>query len=369
MSGRKHVEIAGGGFAGLATATAFCQRGWTARIHEAASELRSFGAGIFIWENGLRVLKVLDAYDAVVAGAHEAPGYEARDQHNERISLHRFGNDCRMLTMTRQHLYAAMLAAAERVGVEFKTNSEIVAADPEGALIGVNGNTYEGDLVVGADGVNSKIRRSLGIAIERSTANYGVIRVLVPRGKTDLSETNPDYVINFWSPRLKILYTPCNESVLYLAMMVHKEDHEARNIPANKNVWSRELPHLTHIIERIEKRGRFDTYETTKLDRMSVGQAVLVGDAAHPMAPTLGQGAGCAIMNALGLAVAIDEVGETAKGLQMWERRERPLTEHTQDISDLYVRNRTGSDGSNKWDDAAMRTARHIPTGTLDVKF
>ena len=66
MTGTKHVEIAGGGFAGLATATAFRQRGWTARIHEAAPELRSFGAGIFIWENGLRVLKALGAYDAVI---------------------------------------------------------------------------------------------------------------------------------------------------------------------------------------------------------------------------------------------------------------------------------------------------------------
>ena len=240
-------------------------------------------------------------------------------------------------------------------------------------IVGVNGNAYEGDLVVGADGVNSKIRSSLGIAIKRSTANHGVIRVLVPRGETDFSETNPDYVINFWSPRLKVLYTPCNEKILYLAMMVHKEDHEARNIPVNNNVWGRELPHLTHIIDRIKKRGRFDTYETTKLARMSVGQAVLVGDAAHPMAPTLGQGAGCAIMNALGLAVAIDEAEKTAKGLlegvSTWERRERPLTEHTQDISDLYVRNRAGSDGGNKWNDTAMRTARHIPTGTSDVTF
>ena len=95
-----------------------------------------------------------------------------------------------------------------------------------------------------------------------------------------------------------------------------------------------EIPHLAHIFDRIDDQGRFDSYEMTKLDRMSVGRAVLIGDSGHPMPPTLGQGAGCAIMNALGLAVAIEEAGDDLlDGLRVWERRERPLTEHTQDIS------------------------------------
>ena len=366
----KHVEIAGGGFAGLATATAFRQRGWTARIHESAAELRSFGAGIFIWENGLRVLKVLGAYEDVIEAAHEAPAYEGRNEHNERISLHTLDGDCRMLTMTRQHLYAAMLRAAERAGVDFETNSEIVAADPNGTLIGANGREYRADLVVGADGVSSKVRKSLGVTTERETFTHGVIRVLVPRGIRDLIETDPDNVINFWAPRLKILYVPCTKDILYMAMMVARDDAEAAAIPVNKKVWCEEMPFLAHIIERISEDSRYDDYETTKLERMSLGRAVLVGDSAHPMPPTLGQGAGCAIMNALSLAVAIDEIGDDIlAGLDAWERRERPLTDHTQDISGLYVRSRAGSDGGDKWDDAAMRTARHIPSGTEGVTF
>ena len=69
---RRHVEIAGAGFAGLAAATALCQRGWSARVHESGPELRAFGAGIFIWENGLRVLRALGAYDGVMTGSHQA---------------------------------------------------------------------------------------------------------------------------------------------------------------------------------------------------------------------------------------------------------------------------------------------------------
>ena len=60
----RHAEIAGAGFAGLAAAIALRQRGWTVRVHEAAKELRAFGAGIFIWENGLRVLKAVGAYES-----------------------------------------------------------------------------------------------------------------------------------------------------------------------------------------------------------------------------------------------------------------------------------------------------------------
>jgi len=368
MTKRKHVEIAGGGFAGLATATAFRQRGWTARIHEAAPELRTFGAGIFIWENGLRVLKVLGAFEAVISGAHRAPGYEGRNTEDQRISYHTFGDECRMLTMTRQHLYSAMFAAAQTAGVDFETNSEIVAADPAGRLVGANGRTYQADLVVGADGVNSKVRGSLGVAKERTTFTHGVIRLLVERRHRDLVSTNPDNVINYWGPRLKVLYVPCNADELYLAMMVRKDDTEVTAIPVRKDIWSTEFPVLAHIIERIGDQGRFDTYETTKLDRMSVGRAALVGDSAHPMPPTLGQGAGCAIMNALGMAVALDEAGDDIEGgLRVWDQRERPLTDHTQAVSGKYVRARAGSDGANKWDATAMRTARHIPTGTAGI--
>jgi len=64
-----HAEIAGAGFAGLAAAIALRQRGWSVRVHEKEAALRAFGAGIFVWENGLRVLHAIGAYDDVVRGA------------------------------------------------------------------------------------------------------------------------------------------------------------------------------------------------------------------------------------------------------------------------------------------------------------
>ena len=60
---RPHAEIAGAGFAGLTVATALAQRGWSVRVHERAGEVRAFGAGIWIWENGVRVLAAIGAAD------------------------------------------------------------------------------------------------------------------------------------------------------------------------------------------------------------------------------------------------------------------------------------------------------------------
>jgi 2-methyl-3-hydroxypyridine 5-carboxylic acid dioxygenase len=366
---RRHAEIAGAGFAGLATATALCQRGWTARVHEVGPELRAFGAGIFIWENGLRVLKALGAYEDAIRGSHQAPGYEGRNERNERISYEVFGpqRGTRMVTMTRQHLYSAMLRAAERAGVEFVTSSEVVAARPEGELTTADGRLWRADLVVGADGVRSNVRRSLAVRTERVKYEYGVIRLLMPRGKDDTPGTNPDNVLNYYSPEHRVLYVPCNATELYLALAARDTDKISTAIPVRQDVWIRAFPFLRPLLERIGGEGRYDTYETNRLETWSVGAVALVGDSAHSMPPTLGQGAGCAIMNGLALGVCLGAEQDIIAGLREWERRERPLTDHTQDISSRYAETRAGADGESKWNAAAMRAAHHVPTGAEQV--
>jgi 2-polyprenyl-6-methoxyphenol hydroxylase-like FAD-dependent oxidoreductase len=66
---QRHAEIAGGGLAGLTVATALAQRGWSVRVHERGRELREIGAGIFMWENAVRVLEQIGAADQALARA------------------------------------------------------------------------------------------------------------------------------------------------------------------------------------------------------------------------------------------------------------------------------------------------------------
>jgi 2-polyprenyl-6-methoxyphenol hydroxylase-like FAD-dependent oxidoreductase len=73
-----------------------------------------------------------------------------------------------------------------------------------------------------------------------------------------------------------------------------------------------------------------------RLFRLSMGCVALLGDAAHAMPPYLAQGAGHAMMNALGLAVALQDAPDLTSALKQWETRERPLTEHTQRWTRIY---------------------------------
>ncbi len=367
MTVLRHAEIAGAGFAGLVAAVALADRGWTVRVHERAEALRAFGAGIFIWENGLRVLKAIGAYDDVVAGSHDGEVYEVRDRDSvvAETPFH-IGMGSRMLTMTRQTLYAAILGQAERRDIEILTRSEVVGAEPEGVLLTADGKRYAADLVVGADGVHSRVRDSLGLQKERNTGTLGLVRVLAPRCLDGLGPGRWDRVIDFWNlphRSLRILYVPCNGDDLYLAMMAPVEDKEATAVPVRTDIWVPAFPQLEPAIRNVSAEGRYDAYETGKLTRWSSGRVAIVGDSAHAMVPSLGQGAGLAMANALGLAVALDEAMDVPDALSGWEERERPLTEYTQDMSAGIARDRLETAG-RIWSDDTIRTARSVPTGT-----
>src|SRR5260370_38129922 len=87
---KRHAEIAGAGFAGLTAACALAQRGWSVRVHERGQRLRTTGAGIYIYENGLRVLAAVAAYDEAVKGAPFGHTREVRHDRNHVISVHRW---------------------------------------------------------------------------------------------------------------------------------------------------------------------------------------------------------------------------------------------------------------------------------------
>ncbi|KGD93354.1 hypothetical protein JL37_15335 [Achromobacter sp. RTa] len=368
----KRVEISGAGFAGLTAAAAFAQRGWSVRVHERAPTLRTAGAGIFVFENGLRVLRAIDAYEDAVCGAHIAPARETRDSAGRLLARHPGGPSQRVVTVVRQQLLESVAAAARRAGAEICMSSEVVDATPEGRIRLADGQSAIADLVIAADGVHSQIRDRLELLRSRVKLGDGAIRVLLPRRHDDTDSQQE--IVEHWSGKRRLLYVPCGHDWLYLALTTLNDDHEGKRLPLDAGAWARTFPHLRRLIERIGQEGRWDEFEMIRLYRWSHGRVAVVGDAAHAQAPNLGQGGGCAMMSALGLAVALEQEIDIPQALQAWEARERPLIEHTQRVSRLYsrvgrlpecLRSLTFSiAGRSAWMvRQRMRAANHHPTG------
>ena len=366
------AEIVGGGFAGLAAACALARRGWRVRVHERAERLRTAGAGINLYENGLRVLEALGALEDTLDDSARAVVRETRDENDRLLATHPW-RGARVYGVLRQRLIDALAAAARRAGAEIVTGSEGARAFPDGKLILSTGEKVSADLIVAADGVNSRIRDSLGLLAHRRFLPDGCIRVLIP--KLSPHEATDGRTIEYWSGSRRLLYNPCSSTHLYLALTMLHEDEAARALPLRKDVWTRSFPHLAPLIVRIGDESRYDRFEYIRLKRWSSGKVAVIGDAAHAIPPNIGQGAGCAMMNALSLAFYLDKFQQTEKALTAWEEAERPLTNHTQRISLLFgmpafwpPRLRAlfySVAARSKWLTAQRtRTARHIPTGT-----
>ena len=363
----------GGGFAGLAAACALARRGWRVRVHERAEKLRTAGAGINLYENGLRVLAALGALEDAVRDGARARVRETRDQNDRLLSTHPWG-EARVYGVLRQRLVDALAAAARRAGAEIVTDSEGCSATSAGTLVLSDGKAIEADLVVAADGVNSRIRDSLGLLARRRFLPDGCVRVLMP--KADPREGTDGRTIEYWSGNRRLLYNPCSTTHLYLALTMPDADEPARALPLRQDLWQASFPRLAPLIARIAGgEARYDRFEYIRLERWSSGRVAVIGDAAHAIPPNIGQGAGCAMMNALSLAVFLDRFERIEEGLQAWERAERPLTNHTQRISLLFgmpafwpprLRELFYSAAArSKWlTEMRTRTARHVPTGT-----
>lgn len=368
----RRAEISGAGFAGLTVATALAQRGWSVRVHERSSELREEGAGIVLWENSLRVLDKIGATPELMKNSMTPPYYETR--FNNEITSQEDLNGLRWRTQTRPHLFDTLLKVARESGVEVRAGSEVVSASEDGAVHLASGEETVADLVVGADGVGSAVRDSLGIPYTRERAKDGITRFLVPRRKLALQalepETEWDNVIDFWnddSIGLRVLYTPCNDQELYIALMAAASDPEGSRVPINLELWTRVFPQLAPVLEdAANTAGKYYRYQTTRLETWTKGRVAIIGDAAHAMCPALAQGAGSAITNAYTLAEAVDDIdtSEVSSALQSWEAKERKYTDQVQDRSQWYADTRFMRKG-NQLQGESMNMMHYDPTNSV----
>lgn len=334
------ASIAGGGIGGLATATALAQRGWDVTVFERQDELRAVGAGIYIWENGLRVLEAIDAFDEATADAFRGTHFEQRDKDGDIIDSAEIGGGNRLLTVPRSQLLDSLRNTCERAGVNIVTSTEVTGANARGELFFADGTTRSADLAVGVDGIWSKVRQSLALELSHEQTIEGALRTMVRAEPGDFDADDVGKYIECWHGARRFLVTPVNEKYTYLALTCPDSDTEAAAIPVNKSLWSESFPKWSHLVDRIgEYSINWGVYSVLRCSAWSAGRTAIVGDAAHAQTPNLGQGGGMAMQNGLAMAVALESVSDRKDipdALEKWEAEERDIVEHCQRWASLY---------------------------------
>jgi 2-polyprenyl-6-methoxyphenol hydroxylase-like FAD-dependent oxidoreductase len=335
MTSERRAEIAGAGLSGLTAAVLLGRRGWTVRVHERSSELREIGAGIFVWENGIRALEEAGCAEQALGRAERIHAWQVYDEHEHQIQGGWMNPEgVRLFTVLRTDLHRALADAARSYGVTIECNSTVSGATPEGELLLEDGRRLQADLVIGADGVSSRVRDSLGLLDRLTDLEDGCGRHLIPRLESDPVERTLEY---WWGSR-RVGIVPVSAEHVYVYLCCVASDLEGRRKPLDVGSWTRTFPAMQPYLERIPDVGRWASFSDVTVRRWTSGDVCLLGDAAHAMSPNLGQGACVAMANAQALAHALDDYTTVTGALTAWEASERPITDHTQRYSRIYGR-------------------------------
>ena len=373
----RHVEIVGAGLSGLAAAARFAQLGWRVSLHERSSDLRMFGAGIWLWESGLKTLSVLGAYERATHRARTIREWRIADGRGRTLMTREMTPTDRMLLPPRADLYQALIDQAVALGVEIHTSSVVTSVRPEGVLVLESGVEREADLILIANGAYSLLREQI---LGTAWIDFGIeagIRMMI----ANRPEDPDDIITEYWNGPWRLLFNPCTEGQNYIFLSAPVSDDRARTLPVDGSLWKEQFPDASSLIDRFAEASRWDRLVNVRCRRWSQGRVAVVGDAAHAMPPNLGQAANTAFINVMALAQMVDAGGDLASSLQAWETRQRPLTDHVQWWSYLYgfvvgkwprgllpLR----SDllrmiSKTEWfDEGLNRGARHVPVGYVE---
>jgi 2-polyprenyl-6-methoxyphenol hydroxylase-like FAD-dependent oxidoreductase len=338
MTERPFAEIAGAGLAGLAMAAALAQRGWRVRVHEKSKELREIGAGIYLWRNALDALREITVYDKVASsGVASTKSRLLLDHNHHEVKLTRAADPLpELIVMLRTELHRILAEKAIESGAEIVTDSLVLGADPDGRLEFESGWGPRADLCIGADGVFSRVRDSLGLGKSITTLRDGCGRHLVDRKPEDSVN---DRRVEMWNHGRRLGIAPASKDYHYIFLCCPESDYQGRvQQPFNLEAWFQSHPQFRTYLDRLPRHPEeyWRPFFNVTCFSWSRGRVGIVGDAAHGMAPNIGQGAAVAIVNAVVLARALAGNKDIPSVLKLWETSERPYVDATQRVSYLY---------------------------------
>lgn len=301
MNRPRRAVVIGAGPAGLATTIALRKAGVEAVVYERGDGLNKEGTGLTLWPNGFAALDAFGAGDAVRAVTAAAAGmamrsctgrvlYDVSESAMDSVG----GNG---MALHRTELLEALFALLDPDTVRFGARCVGICAEPDRVVASfADGSDVTGDLLVGADGIRSAVRTEVGLGRRLRYGGFTVWRATIPFPLPLfpglLSLGGPD-AFGIW--RLA-----CGR-VYWFASAPSVEGALPSRPPDRFETWHEPIPALLAATSS-EQIVVTDIYDCRPLRTWSRGRVVLVGDAAHPTMPNLGQGTSQAFEDAAVLA-------------------------------------------------------------------
>ncbi|MFV0460679.1 MAG: FAD-dependent monooxygenase [Actinomycetales bacterium] len=343
MSSGKRIAIVGGGIGGLTLAIALAEQGAQVQIFEQAEELREVGAAVALSANATRFYEgrfgLRPKFDEV---AFEVQALIYRDGRDGRtIAEHRFDYRERYghpyLGIHRADLQVIL---SQTVGLENITlNSRLVEIDDSGTeavLHFADGATAAADLVIGADGARSTVRRLMLGYDDALYSGASAFRGIVEPEQMP-SMPDPD-AIQFWvGPGRHCLHYPIGSGA-HNFFLVERHPapwpHKSWIAPTNDDEklagfkdWH---PAIIEMVSAVSCTERWGLFHRPPLGRWSKGRLTLIGDAAHALVPHHGQGANQSIEDAMVLADQLRATDDWDAARAEYERLRRGRTRKVQ---------------------------------------
>jgi 2-polyprenyl-6-methoxyphenol hydroxylase-like FAD-dependent oxidoreductase len=336
MDAFKRVLIVGGGIGGLTLAVALGRQGIGVDVIEIKAEHAVPGVGIIQPGNALRALQTLDLMDACLAEGFQTDQYAMYDATGEfiaRMQLLRIAGPTTPAVngLPRTALHRILTQAAQAAGARIRlglTVSTITSQADRADVVLSDGSRETYDLIVGADGIRSQVRKmTFGAEHEPQFTGHGVWRFTVPR--------TPDvtYQIMLYGVGVKAGVMPVSHDQMYLLLVTNEPGNpwmppDCLDRLLCDRLQSFTAPVVTAIRDQIRDPSLviYGPIEEVILPPpWHRGRVLLIGDAAHASGPHVSQGATMAIEDAIVLAELIGQrlPGEAVLSRFMARRYER----------------------------------------------
>lgn len=347
MSGLK-IGIAGGGVGGLAAAIALRQQGHEVTVFEQAKGFSRVGADINLTPNVVRAIDGLGAGAAIRERGARPTFRISRDwdtgQETSRLGMGNIAEEqygAPQVTIHRADILAALAEQFPIGNIQFDKRLKTLTQNNAGVTLQFeDGSEATFDVVVGADGIHSRVRSALfGEEKPRFT---GVVsfRSVVP---TERVKHVPEIeaFTKWWgpNPQSQIVTFPLNQGRETFVFATTGQDswHEESwtsegDVNELRGFYKDFHGDARALLEACDSTLKSALYERDPLPQWSVGTVTLLGDACHPMLPFMAQGAGMAIEDAVVLGRALADASDRAQAARALQRYAQTRQERTAKI-------------------------------------